>query len=107
MYALIDSFVDYRRIARSKIHIHQSSLIVLVPTLCSFIIYRLSLSSLFILAIFAETERSMVRSPISTTSPPRISGLTLETTLTFLPWPTYCDLETADSMRERVRLSRG
>lgn len=62
---------------------------------------------MFILAIFEETDRSMVRSPISTTRPPRISGLTLVTTLSFWPWPTYCDLETADSRREMVLLSRG
>lgn len=41
-----------------------------------FFIYRVSLSSLFILAILPETLRSMVRSPISTTSPPTMSGLT-------------------------------
>jgi hypothetical protein len=51
-------------------------------------IYKVSLSSLFILAILAETDRSMVRSPISTTSPPRISGLTLDTTLSFWPFAT-------------------
>ncbi|KXS94400.1 hypothetical protein AC578_7792 [Pseudocercospora eumusae] len=39
-------------------------------------IYRDSWRSLFILAIFDETERSMVRSPISTTRPPRMSGWT-------------------------------
>lgn len=39
-------------------------------------VYRVSLSSLFILAIFAETLRSIVRSPISTTKPPLMSGLT-------------------------------
>jgi hypothetical protein len=48
-------------------------------------IYKVSLSSLFILAILPETDRSMVRSPISTTRPPLISGLTLETTLSFSP----------------------
>lgn len=40
------------------------------------LIYRVSVRSLFILAILAETERSMVRLPISTTNPPIISGLT-------------------------------
>ena len=58
-------------------------------------------------AILAETERSMVRSPISTTRPPLISGLTLGTTLSFWPEETYEDLLTADSRRLRVRLSRG
>lgn len=38
--------------------------------------YRESVRSLFILAMRAETLRSMVRSPISTTSPPTMSGLT-------------------------------
>lgn len=38
--------------------------------------YRLSVRSLFILLMRAETLRSMVRSPTSTTSPPIISGLT-------------------------------
>lgn len=37
--------------------------------------YRVSVKSLFILAILEETERSMVLSPISTINPPRISGL--------------------------------
>lgn len=69
-------------------------------------IYKVSLRSLFILAILEETDRSMVRSPISTMSPPRISGLTLETTLSFWPLETYCDLLTAASRRERVLLSR-
>jgi hypothetical protein len=69
-------------------------------------IYKVSLRSLFILAILEETDRSMVRSPISTMRPPLISGLTLGTTLSFWPWPTYCDLETAASRRERVLLSR-
>lgn len=70
-------------------------------------IYRVSLSSLFIRAILAETERSIVRSPISTTRPPRMSGFTFGTTLSLWPWPTYWDLLTADSRRLRVRLSRG
>jgi len=39
-------------------------------------VYRESLSSLFILESLEETLRSIVRSPISTTSPPTISGLT-------------------------------
>ena len=48
----------------------------------------------------------MVRSPISTTRPPRISGLTSFRTLSFLPW-LYWDLVTAFSRRPRVLLSRG
>lgn len=40
------------------------------------VIYRVSVRSLFILAILEETERSMVRSPISTTRPPMMSALT-------------------------------
>lgn len=40
------------------------------------VIYRVSVRSLFILAILEETERSMVRSPISTTRPPMMSELT-------------------------------
>lgn len=40
------------------------------------VIYRVSVRSLFILAILEETERSMVRSPISTMRPPRMSELT-------------------------------
>lgn len=39
--------------------------------------YRVSVNSLFIFEIFEETLRSIVRSPISTTKPPLISGLTL------------------------------
>ena len=39
--------------------------------------YRVSVKSLFIFEIFEETLRSIVRSPISTTKPPLISGLTL------------------------------
>jgi len=39
-------------------------------------IYRVSVSSLFILVSFDATLRSMVRSPTSTMSPPRISGWT-------------------------------
>lgn len=59
-----------------------------LPPVYACFIYKVSLSSLFILAIFAETDRSMVRSPISTMSPPRISGLTLGTTLSFWPLAT-------------------
>ena len=40
--------------------------------------YRVSVRSLFILEIFEETLRSIVRSPISTTKPPLISGFTLK-----------------------------
>lgn len=40
------------------------------------LIYKASVRSLFIFASLAETLRSIVRSPISTTSPPRISELT-------------------------------
>ena len=40
--------------------------------------YRTSVRSLFILAIFDETLRSMVRSPISTTTPPTMSGFTYQ-----------------------------
>jgi hypothetical protein len=40
------------------------------------VLYRVSVSSLFILAIFEETDKSIVRSPISTTSPPTMSALT-------------------------------
>lgn len=40
------------------------------------LIYRVSVRSLFIFAILEETERSMVRSPISTTRPPMMSELT-------------------------------
>lgn len=86
--------------------------------------YKVSVSSLFIFAILAETLRSIVRSPISTTRPPRISELTwtrlscvchrigieqytLFVTFNFLPWPTYSDFATAASRRERVLLSNG
>jgi hypothetical protein len=51
-------------------------------------IYKVSLSSLFILDILAATDRSMVRSAISTMRPPLISGLTLGTTLSFWPVET-------------------
>lgn len=47
--------------------------------------YRVSVKSLFIFEIFEETLKSIVRSPISTTKPPLISGFTLGTTLSFLP----------------------
>jgi len=47
--------------------------------------YKVSVRSLFILAIREETLRSIVRSPISTMSPPWMSGLTLLVTLSFLP----------------------
>ena len=40
--------------------------------------YSVSVKSLFIFEIFEETLRSIVRSPISTTKPPLISGLTLQ-----------------------------
>ena len=40
--------------------------------------YRVSVNSLFIFEIFEETLRSIVRSPISTTKPPWISGFTLQ-----------------------------
>lgn len=40
--------------------------------------YRVSVNSLFIFDIFEETLRSIVRSPISTTKPPLISGFTLQ-----------------------------
>jgi hypothetical protein len=98
------------------------------------IVYKVSVRSLFILAILAETLRSIVLSPISTTNPPTISGLTclegvskggqvqqeerrknrrpgtgvlhtLLVTLSFLPWPTYSDFATAVSKREMVLLS--
>ena len=42
----------------------------------SVVFYKVSVRSLFILAMRAETLRSIVRSPISTTRPPRMSGLT-------------------------------
>jgi len=42
----------------------------------SVVFYKVSVRSLFIFAIRAETLRSIVRSPISTTSPPRISEFT-------------------------------
>lgn len=67
--------------------------------------YRVSLRSLFSLTILEDTDKSMVRSPISTTRPPRISGFTSFVTFSFLPGPTYCDLETAASRRDRVRPS--
>lgn len=89
--------------------------------------YKESVRSLFILAMRLETLRSIVRSPISTTRPPTMSGLTwaraLATgldymrmklgkkrhtslvTLSFLPAPTYSDLATAVSSLERVLLS--
>lgn len=57
------------------------------------------------MAILDETERSIVLSPISTTRPPRMSGFTWLVTFSFLPAPTYADLETAASRRERVLLS--
>lgn len=47
--------------------------------------YRVSVKSLFIFEIFEETLRSIVRSPISTTKPPLISGFTFGMTLSFLP----------------------
>ena len=40
--------------------------------------YSVSVKSLFIFEIFEETLRSIVRSPISTTRPPLISGFTLQ-----------------------------
>lgn len=40
--------------------------------------YRVSVKSLFIFEIFEETLRSIVRSPISTTKPPLISGFTFQ-----------------------------
>lgn len=49
---------------------------IAAPVFDTVSIYRVSVSSLFILAILEETERSIVRSPISTTNPPTISGLT-------------------------------
>lgn len=67
--------------------------------------YRVSVRSLFILASLEDTDKSMVRSPISTTRPPRISGFTSLVTFSFLPGPTYWDLETAASRRDRVRAS--
>ena len=62
--------------------------------------YTVSVSILFILEILLDTLRSMVRSPISTTRPPRMSGLTLGTTFSFLPW-LYSDLLMAVSRRRR------
>ncbi len=41
--------------------------------------YRVSVKSLFIFVILDETLRSIVRSPISTTNPPLMSGLTCGT----------------------------
>ena len=73
-------------------------------TIGLFYIYRASVRALFILAILEETLRSMVRSPISTTRPPTMSGLTLVTTLSFLPW-LNSDLATAFSRREMVLAS--
>lgn len=70
------------------------------------LIYRASLRTLFILAMREETERSMVRSPTSTTRPPIMSELTSLVTLSFLPAPTYWDLLTAASSLARVLLSR-
>jgi hypothetical protein len=49
----------------------------------------------------------MVRSAISTMSPPRISGLTLGTTLRDWPLATYCEFLMAVSRRLMVLLSRG
>lgn len=80
-------------------HIHRHAL--------SLYIYKVSLRSLFILAIFAATDLSMVRSAISTMSPPRISGLTLGTTLRVWPLATYCEFLMAFSRRLMVLLSRG
>ena len=40
------------------------------------LVYKVSVRSLFIFAMREETLRSIVRSPISTTRPPRISGFT-------------------------------
>lgn len=80
-------------------HVHRHAL--------SLYIYKVSLRSLFILAILAATDLSMVRSAISTMSPPRISGLTLGTTLRVWPFWTYCEFLMAFSRREMVLLSRG
>jgi len=63
--------------------------------------YTLSVKSLLSLEILLWTLRSMVRSPTSTTKPPRISGLILVTVLSFLPW-LYSDLAMAVSRRWRV-----
>ena len=94
-------------------------------------IYRASVRTLFNLLILDETLRSMVRSPISTISPPMASGLTyvlseknmeissfhsfllsiafrvsptFVTTFNFLPW-LYSDLATALSRRCMVLMS--
>lgn len=69
--------------------------------------YKESVRSLFILAILLATDKSMVRSAISTMSPPRISGLTLGTTLSVWPVVTYCEFLMAVSRRLIVLLSRG
>jgi len=64
---------------------HQASLILRSCPTGGILFYKVSVRSLFIFAIRAETLRSIVRSPISTTSPPRISGLTLLVTFSFFP----------------------
>lgn len=64
----------------------------------------LSCNILFNRLTLAATLVSIVRSPISTTRPPRIDGSIFALTLSFLPW-LYSDFATAASIRFRVRLS--
>ena len=67
-------------------------------------VYTATVNILFILLIFAATLESIVRSPISTISPPRISGLTFVMTFSFLPCE-YSDFPMAVSRRWRSLLS--
>ena len=71
------------------------------------VIHKASVRSLLSLAILLEIERSMVRSPISTTRPPMREGSTLLETLSFWPVLMKRDLEMAVSRRVMSLGSRG
>ncbi len=66
-----------------------------------------SVKSLFSLLILPETDKSTVLSPTSTTTPPRISGLTLLLILNFFPSPTKVDFEIAVWIRFKYLFSNG
>ena len=53
--------------------------------------HSVSVKSLFIFEIFEETLRSIVRSPISTTRPPLISGFTLQSVSICEDLGHHCD----------------
>lgn len=66
-----------------------------------------SVRALLSLTILLAMDRSTVRSPTSTTRPPRMSALTLLVTLRVLPSPTKEDLEIEAERRLMVLLSKG